>query len=155
MKYFCKVFCLVIYLLFTSSITLYSQTIEEEVMKPIHLLFEGMEKADTSILKNVFAKNVIMKVVSDKGVKNETVEGFIKQIANKEPNTPNWIEKLYNTEIRVDGNLAHVWTDYSFYIGNKLSHCGVDSFALIKLNGIWKIVYIMDTRRRTNCKEEE
>jgi hypothetical protein len=95
-----------------------------------------MEKADTSIFKEAFSKNVIMKVVSEKGVRNENFDDFIIQIANKKTDTPKWIEKLYNTEIRVDGNLAHVWTEYSFYVGDKLSHCGVDSFALIKLDGV-------------------
>jgi len=133
--------------------TVSAQSVEEEVMKPINLLFEAMEKADTSLLTNVFAKNVIMKVVSKKGVKNESVAGFITQIANKAPNKPKWIEKLYDTEIRVDGHLAHVWTGYSFYVGEKFSHCGVDSFALIKMDGVWKIVYIMDTRRINDCEE--
>jgi hypothetical protein len=122
-------------------------------MQPIKLLFEGMEKADTSLLNNIFAKNVLMKAVSEKGVKNESVENFLNQIVNKKPNTPKWIEKLHNTEIRVDGNLAHVWTDYSFYVGEKFSHCGVNSFALIKLDGLWKIVYIIDTRRKDGCED--
>jgi hypothetical protein len=154
MRYIFKYTALGFILLLNLNTILFAQSENENVMKPINLLFEGMEKADTSFFKNVFAKNVIMKVVSDKGVKNETVEDFIKQIANKPSNTPNWIEKLYNTEIRVDGNLAHVWTDYSFYVGDKLSHCGVDSFALIKLKGVWKIVFLMDTRRYENCEEK-
>ena len=132
---------------------IFAQSVENEIMKPIHLLFEGMENEDTAIIKRAFTKNVMMKVVSEKGVKIETVENFLKQIASKKVNTPKWIEKLYNTEIRVDGNLAHVWTEYSFYVGETFNHCGVDSFALIKLDGTWKIVYIMDTRRKEGCEE--
>jgi len=132
---------------------IYAQTEEEEILAPIYLLFEGMEKADTAIIKRAFSKKVIMKVVSEKGVIDESLESFLNQVARKKENTPNWIEKLYNTEIRVDGNLAHVWTDYSFYVGEQLSHCGVDSFGLIKLDDKWKIVYIMDTRRKKDCRE--
>lgn len=127
---------------------------QQEIMKPINFLFEGMEKADTTIIKKAFAKNVIMKVVSEKGAKKESLDNFLKQIANKKPGTPKWLEKLFNTEIRMDGHLAHVWTEYSFYVGDKFSHCGVDSFALIKLDGEWRIVYIMDTRRRDNCENQ-
>lgn len=154
MRYFFKSIIFSSILLVNFNTVVFSQTLEEEVLKPINLMFEGMEKADTSLLKNIFAKNVIMKVVSENCTKNETVEGFLNQIANKAPNTPKWIEKLYNTEVRVDGNLAHVWTDYSFYIGEKFRHCGVDSFALIKLDGAWKIVYIMDTRREEGCENQ-
>lgn len=154
MPQFYKIFILVLFMSTNFNAALRAQTVEDEVMKPINLLFEGMEKSDTSIIKKGFSKNVVMKVVSENGVKKESVENFLKQIADKEPNTPNWIEKLYNTEVRVDGKLAHVWTEYSFYVGDKFSHCGVDSFALIKLNGNWKIVYIMDTRRKEGCEEQ-
>ncbi len=131
----------------------FGQSPEEEVMKPVNMLIEGMQKADTSLLKKAFAKNVVIKMISDKGTKEETAKNFISQVANKEKSTPAWIEKLSNTEIRIDGNLAHVWTDYTFFVGDKLNHCGVDSFGLIKLNGEWKIVYLMDTRRKEDCKD--
>ena len=133
--------------------SMFGQTVEEDVMKPINLLFDGMAKADTSIIRKAFARNVVMKVVSIKRTKEEKLEDFLVQIANKKNGSADWIEKLYNTEIRIDGNLAHVWTEYSFFVGEEFSHCGVDSFALIKLDGSWKIVYLMDTRRKEGCKE--
>ena len=148
--------CLLMPVFLCAGIIVFGQTPgEQAVMKPINQLFEGMLKADTAIVKKAFARNVVMKVVSDEETKEETLKEFLAQIANKAPETPQWIEKLYNTEIRIDGSLAHVWTDYSFYIGEKFSHCGVDSFALIKLSGEWKIVYLMDTRRKEGCEEEK
>jgi len=54
-------------------------------------------------------------------------------------------------KILIDSQLASVWTDYKFYIGDKFSHCGVNSFQLVKLNDGWKIVYIIDTRRKEGC----
>jgi hypothetical protein len=53
--------------------------------------------------------------------------------------------------VLIDGNLASVWTDYKFYIGEKFSHCGVNSFQLFKGDDGWKIIYIIDTRRKDNC----
>ncbi len=155
MNYFCKLLSIPIFI--CSGISLNAQSLEleeQQIMTPIHLLFKGMEKADTALIRKAFAKNVIMKVVSEKGTKKESLDNFLNQIASKEPGTPNWIEKIYNTEIRMDGHLAHVWTDYNFYVGDRFSHCGVDSFALIKLDDEWKIVYIKDTRRQENCENE-
>jgi hypothetical protein len=54
-------------------------------------------------------------------------------------------------EIRVDERLAAAWVPYSFYIGTNFSHCGVNAIQLAKLDGAWKITYVMDTRRRDNC----
>ena len=55
--------------------------------------------------------------------------------------------------VQVDGNLASVWVEYSFYIGPRLSHCGVDAFQLARDASGWKIVAIADTRRRLGCSE--
>jgi hypothetical protein len=44
--------------------------------------------------------------------------------------------------------MAHAWTPYEFYINGKLSHKGVNAFTLYKDDGQWKIVHLIDTRRK-------
>jgi hypothetical protein len=44
--------------------------------------------------------------------------------------------------------MAHVWAPYEFYINDKLSHTGVNTFTLFKEKDIWKIIYLIDTRRK-------
>ncbi len=61
----------------------FCQSEEKAVLAPINHLFEGMKMADTSLVKKAFAKNVIMKVVSKNGTKDENIKDFINQIANK------------------------------------------------------------------------
>jgi len=48
--------------------------------------------------------------------------------------------------------LARLATPRAFYPGPKFSHCGYDSFQLVKLAGGWKIAHIIDTRRKEKCK---
>jgi len=48
----------------------------------------------------------------------------------------------------MDGPLAMVWAPYHFYYNGTLLHCGVDSFQLIRTGGVWKILYIVDTRKK-------
>jgi hypothetical protein len=33
----------------------------------------------------------------------------------------------------LDGPLASVWAEYSFYAGEKFSHCGIDAFQLAQV----------------------
>ena len=54
--------------------------------------------------------------------------------------------------IKIDGNLASVWTPSEFYYNGNFSHCGANSFQLFNNNGKWQIIYIVDMRRRDNCK---
>ena len=63
-------------------------------------------------------------------------------------------ERITFSSIHIDGNLASVWTPYQFYFQGKFSHCGVNSFQMVKENGEWKIQYIIDTRRKDNCIDD-
>ncbi|RYZ94279.1 MAG: hypothetical protein EOP47_28140, partial [Sphingobacteriaceae bacterium] len=56
-------------------------------------------------------------------------------------------------DIKIDGELASVWTPYKFYLGDKFSHCGINFFQLMKMATGWKVIYIVDTRRKDNCPE--
>ena len=85
-------------------------------------------------------------------IKEGSLIQFVEAIANKPKDEPKWLEKLYCTEIKMDGNIAQVWAEYSFFLGEKFLHCGVNAFQLIKLNGDWKIIHIMDTRRKDDCQ---
>ncbi|MEO9572112.1 MAG: hypothetical protein ABJH82_14470 [Polaribacter sp.] len=76
---------------------------------------------------------------------------MLKGIASKKP-TDVYLEKLLSYSIKIDGNLASVWTPYEFYLNGNFSHCGANSFQLFSNNGVWEIVYLVDMRRRENCK---
>jgi hypothetical protein len=60
-------------------------------------------------------------------------------------------ERISFETIRIDGPLAIVWTPYKFYFNGQFSHCGVNSFHLVRLNGSWKIHFLIDTRRKEPC----
>jgi hypothetical protein len=44
-----------------------------------------------------------------------------------------------------------VWTPYELEVEGIFSHCGVNSFQLIRINEQWKITQITDTRRKEDC----
>jgi hypothetical protein len=60
-------------------------------------------------------------------------------------------ERIYQPEVRVDGNLASVWTFYTLHVGDRFSHCGVDAFQLVRTADGWRISQVADTRRRESC----
>ncbi|MFT2543406.1 hypothetical protein ACMWP9_36050, partial [Escherichia coli] len=62
-------------------------------------------------------------------------------------------ERIVFDVVKIDADLAIVWTPYQFYRNGTFSHCGVNSFQLVRLNGRWKIQYLIDTRRKTGCAE--
>ena len=46
--------------------------------------------------------------------------------------------------VHVEKSLASAWTPYVFYVNGKVSHCGTNSFQLVKTDDGWKIQYIIE-----------
>ena len=129
----------------------FGQQQNQEIEKPIRNLFSAMKNADPELLKTTFSDTAILQTITKDGVKNEEIKDFIASISKYSKGDLD--ERIVVEAIHTDGNLASVFTPYSFYFKGKFSHCGANSFQLIKQNGEWKIQYLIDTRRKENCKE--
>lgn len=123
---------------------------EGDIKKTIQVFFEAMHNRDTLKIKSV-CKDIVLQSINEtnKGttLKKENTDDFFESIASI-PVDMKIEERLLDYKIQIDSSLAHVWTPYEFYINGKLSHKGVNSFQLFKENDIWKIIYIVDTRRK-------
>lgn len=132
-----------------SGISGYSQN--QEIQKTIETFFEAFHAKDTVKLKSICSDKIILQSIQEnaKGGKlsDELASEFYKSIASIPANF-NFQEKILSYSIQVDGTMANAWTPYEFYINDKLSHKGVNAFTLFKENDVWKIIYVIDTRRK-------
>ncbi|OAB78827.1 nuclear transport factor 2 family protein [Cochleicola gelatinilyticus] len=125
----------------------------------IDVFFDGFHSGDTLKMKSVMMPNMMMQsayVQSDGENKVRYSRGsdFLKVIAAR-PEGQVWDEQILGYEVLSDGNLAHVWTPYRFYVDGKFSHCGANSFTLVYTDESWKILNIIDSRRVGSCEKEE
>jgi hypothetical protein len=125
---------------------------QQDVQKTIESFFEGFHQKDTIKLKLVCSDKIILQSISESKTKgnklsDETVKEFYKSIASI-PASMKFQEKILSYNIQVDGVMAHVWAPYEFYLNDKLSHTGVNTFTLFKEKDTWKIIYLIDTRRK-------
>jgi nitrate/TMAO reductase-like tetraheme cytochrome c subunit len=138
---------LIICLIVTTSF----QAQNQEIQKVIETFFEGFHAKDTVKMKSVCSDKIILQSIMEnaKGAKlsDESAKEFYNSIATI-PSDFKFEEKILSYSIQVDGTMAHAWTPYEFYINRKLSHSGVNAFTLYKENGIWRIIYCIDTRRK-------
>ncbi|HCQ14190.1 nuclear transport factor 2 family protein [Flavobacterium sp.] len=123
----------------------------QEVQKTIETFFEAFHAKDTVKLKSICSDKIILQSIQENAnggkLSDEAASEFYKSIASIPANF-NIKEKILNYSIQVDGTMAHAWTPYEFYINDKLSHKGVNAFTLFKENDVWKIIYVIDTRRK-------
>lgn len=138
-----------------SAKTFCQTTDKDDIKKTITTMFDAMRKGDSTTLRSVFAKGIVFQGVANKNgentVENENPDGFIKAVGT--PHKDIWDERITWGDIKTDGPLASVWAPYKFYLGAQFSHCGIDYFQLMQTKAGWKIIYIIDTRRKDNCPE--
>lgn len=130
-------------------------TAEDSVKVVITQFFNGMKNVDTTSIRATFTEGVIFQTIArtKEGatlVKTEEVEGFLKFIAKEEKNAAD--ERITFGAVLIDGNLAAVWTPYNFFYKGQFAHCGVNSFQMVKINGHWRIQYLIYTRRKKGCE---
>lgn len=130
---------------------------EENVKSTIIEFFDAFHKQDTTKLKAMVKGEIKLQSISvnseGKTVLQESdYNEFVKSIASI-PKDKTFEEKLLDFSIKVDGKMANVWTPYEFWFDGNFSHCGVNSFQLIKEDETWKIIYLVDTRRREGCQD--
>jgi Putative lumazine-binding len=152
MKYF---FILLTVLVYGTKVN--SQTAEDSVKAVINKMFTGMKQSDTAMLRSCFADSMVLQTITrtKEGrlvVLNERPQNFVNSISTIKAGDAD--ERISFETVKVDGPLAIAWTPYNFYYKGQFSHCGVNSFQLVRFNGEWKIQYLIDTRRRQGCKSE-
>jgi hypothetical protein len=64
-------------------------------------------------------------------------------------------EIMYDPKTDVSGDWAMVWGRYVFFVGDKLSHCGINQFNLVRTDAGWKIANGASTIDPGDCSEKE
>jgi len=132
---------------------------EAEVRAVIDRMFDAMRRGDGPALGALFHPTARLQSVGvsrqtgQPELRTDSIASFVRAVGT--PHTEVWDERISDVQIRVDGNLATAWMNYTFYVvangADRLSHCGVNAFQLFKAGDGWKVIQITDTRRRENC----
>ena len=132
-----------------------AQSAEDSVKAAVNKLFEGMKNADASLVSRSFTDSAVLQTITRNKegktvVRNEQVRDFAEFVSKQQKGAAD--ERIIFETIKIDGPLASAWTPYKFYYEGKFSHCGVNSFQLVRVDDQWKIQYLIDTRRRQGCE---
>lgn len=127
---------------------------EQEVRDVVRRLFEGMRTADSAMVRSTMAPGARFAMVNARitpaAIAFESPDGWIAAIAGS---SRRWDERVFDVQVRVDGNMAQVWAPYTFYLDGKVRHCGVDTMELLRDATGWRITQLSDTQRREGCRE--
>lgn len=136
----------------------YNSSDSIEVRTVIDRLFEGMREGDSAMVASTLHSDIHMITSYTDGngtphMAQGSASTFLHAVGT--PHEEVWDERISNVELHIDDNLAQAWMDYSFYIGDTFSHCGVNAIHLVRSESGWKIIQLADTRRSDKCKVQE
>jgi len=60
-------------------------------------------------------------------------------------------ERLIDPHVHVEGDIAMIWSRYEFEINGAFSHCGIDHFDLVRIDGRWRVLNLTWTRQTEGC----
>ena len=115
----------------------------------VQQLFAAMAARDALAAKELFMPEAGLFSVAANGKSNKMpLRDFLNAIGSGKAV---WKERMWNEDVQVHGVIAIVWGPYDFHNNGAFSHCGYDSFSLLKTAAGWKISYISDTRETEGC----
>jgi len=127
----------------------------QDVLAVVERVFDGMRQRDTALLVTLFDPEArLLATGTREGQPFQRaipIREFIAAVGRGQGDE--WIERIYHPKVHVSDNLASVWTWYTFHLGERLSHCGVDAFHLARGADGWKVIALADTRRTEGCEE--
>jgi hypothetical protein len=128
------------------------------VLATVQKVFDAMRTRDTALLAQAFDTTARLVGVSTRGpspaITLTTPTQFGGAIA-RAPAGDVWNERIFEPEVRIDGDVAQVWAYYTFHRSATFSHCGVDAFMLVRVGTTWKITQLADSRRTEGCTHTE
>lgn len=132
-----------------------AQSAEDSIKATINTLFAAMKNGNGVAFKNVFSDSAILQTISRNKegkllVRTDNVGEVASFVGKLKKDSAD--ERISFETIKIDGPLAVVWTPYNFFYNGSFSHCGINSFQLVRFEGVWKIQYLIDTRRKAGCQ---
>ena len=123
------------------------------ILETVQKFFDSIEFRDRQLLESILVPNSlnISARELDDGEDQLNVMSYDEVVTALTRPGRNAKERSWDETVLIQGNIAVVWTPYDFHVDGVFSHCGIDSFQLIKQDGQWLISNSSWTLETENC----
>ena len=146
----------VLCILFVPSIYAQSDRDEIAILSTIDSFFAALANRDRESLEALTVPgslNISTSVEADgtSRFSSRNYDELIAVLSSPSANKP--LERYWDATVLVRGDIAVFWAPYDFHVGSEFSHCGIDSFQLIRQHGKWLISNLSWTIERDACPQ--
>ncbi len=115
----------------------------------VQRLFDAMSAHDADAARALFIPQASLFSVRPDGI--AVAIPYEKWLEHLSVSKDSWLERIWNPKLLEHDSIAVVWAEYDFHLNGKFSHCGIDSFNLLKTAAGWKIAAVADTHEVSRC----
>lgn len=123
------------------------------ILAQVERFFGGMRAQDAAALNAVVLDDATLtsQAVRPDGVRlrRTPAKGWIEGVSGQ----VGLDERMWDPVVMRRGPIAMVWAPYEFRVNGKSTHCGIDVFDMVKVEGTWKIAHLMWTQEPGACAE--
>jgi Domain of unknown function (DUF4440) len=127
----------------------------KEALAVVTRLFDAMQAKDADGIRATFFPDGQLAAAQKRNgqttIRLLTADAFAKSISEGKGV---YRERMYKPETLVTGDLVTVRGRYGFYVDDRFSHCGLNSFHLMRTPQGWKIVNAASTIEFDGCEPE-
>lgn len=125
---------------------------KEIITQRIHDFFNALETRDTALYRSlVMPDGQIWRIRPRDGMQKSDFRTFAADIENLSKGTDLYEERAISIDIQVHNGIASAWVPYTFDLNGKRSHCGVDVFTFLLVQGQWKMTSLAYTVEPEGC----
>jgi hypothetical protein len=121
------------------------------VLAPVQALLNTLATRDTAAARALLAPGfhlVAMGTETGSAPRSMDDAGFLRTLTR---GTERLLERIWQPVVHIQGPIAIVWTPYDFHIDGRFSHCGIDTFTLLRTGTEWRIASLVYTVQPTGC----
>jgi len=114
---------------------------EQQVMTGADMFFKALGSGDRARLAREMIPGGMIFIHNRMDPENPRVDtlSVTDHLERWESGSGEVSEHMRYDEVLVDGDMAQVWGPYTFFAGNRISHCGVNSLSMVRTDDGWKV----------------
>ena len=127
---------------------------EQAVLNKVNQFFQALAERDRALLASITLPGSlnISTSVSSTGAAEIRIQNYKQLLDNLGGKGPSLLERAWSPTILIKRDIATFWAPYDFHVDGAFSHCGIDSFQLIKRQDQWFLTNLSWTIERDNCE---
>ncbi len=122
---------------------------QRDVLGTVDALFDAMARHDVDASRKLILPGASFVVVKPDGT--VAIEHDSDYLDSLTTHKEAFRERIWHAQVTVQGDIAQVWAPYDFHLDGKLSHCGIDSFSMLRSNGHWRVASVSYTVQKVGC----